>query len=82
MNDGASQKTRILSALLCGEELSQDDIRLKFGCARAAARIKEIRKMGYKISNLGGGVGGTHKYKVVYAIYKYIKPEPVQGKLF
>ena len=77
MNNGKiSQKTRILTALLVGDELTPLDILNRFGSLRASARIMEIREMGYRIDNVNRERG------VNYAVYKYIKPEPVQRELF
>ena len=81
MNNG-TQKAKILAALLAGDEISTLEILKRFGCLSASGRISEIRKDVYVVANVGGGVDGTGERKVRYAVYKYIKPEPQQGRLF
>ena len=44
-----SQKNEILKDLLDGKKITAIDALRDHGCFRAAARIKDIRKMGYKV---------------------------------
>ena len=44
-----SQKSDIRAALEKGEALTREDIRVRFGCCKAPARIAELRQEGMAI---------------------------------
>ena len=46
-----TQAERILSALLAGESLTSLDALERFGCARLASRISDLKQRGYPISS-------------------------------
>jgi len=50
MDNTASQRAAIKRALKAGEKLTHLDALRKFGCARLAARIHELRKEGMDIA--------------------------------
>jgi len=79
MNNGKTQKDKILAALLAGDEISTLEILKRFGCLSASGRISEIRKDGHDVMNVGGGVAGTRERNVDYAVYKI---PPIQRELF
>ena len=74
MSNKLSQKTEILRALVQGEELTPLDILNRFGCLRAAARIMDLRAVGYRIDNIAKDRNTRH------AVYKLAKAP--QGSLF
>ena len=74
MSNKLSQKTEIMLALIHGDELTPIDILSRFGCLRAAARIMDLRAMGYQIDNIAKDRNTRH------AVYKLANPP--QGSLF
>ena len=46
-----TQAERILAALLAGESLTSLDALERFGCARLASRISDLKQRGYPISS-------------------------------
>lgn len=54
-----SQKEQILSLLIDGEAITPKEALEKFGCFRLAARISDIKKMGYEINREMVKAGGA-----------------------
>ncbi len=54
-----SQKEQILSHLIDGKTITPKEALEKFSCFRVAARIADIKKMGYEISREMVKAGGA-----------------------
>ena len=71
-----SQADAILDALQQGRNLTHLDALREFGCARLAARVEELRRLGHPIQT-----AFRHQGRKKWAEYTYAWPADGQGRL-
>jgi hypothetical protein len=59
-----TQRARILKRLDAGDVITTAQLKSRYKCANAGATIAELKKMGWKIVNEGGGRGVPARYRI------------------